>query len=59
MKINTLYCARSWRTTITGLALVALGFARLAGYHVDGIETSPEILFLTGFGLVFAKDANH
>jgi hypothetical protein len=50
-------CLRSWRTTSVGLVIVTISLLRFAGIEVDHVITPPEILFLTGWGLIFAKDA--
>lgn len=57
MHYNITACARNWKTTLMGAALLIIGVMRVCGLHVDDINTSPETLILSGFGLIFAKDA--
>ena len=49
----------SWKTTIAGVALLAIAGLRMAGVTLPGFEGGdPGALIMGGIGLIFAKDAN-
>lgn len=50
-------CLMNWKTSAAGLLLVGLGLCSLFGLQIDNVHTPPETLLISGFGLIFAKDA--
>ncbi len=57
LKADTLLCFRSWKTTSIGSMFLIVSVAQACGYHIDHIQTSPDVLWAIGWGLIFAKDA--
>lgn len=49
----------NWKTTGTGVILIAAGLAKLFHVSVQGIDVpgDPGTMIVTGIGLVLAKDA--
>lgn len=51
----------NWKTTATGVGMIAAGLLSVLGIKVPGMTVDPSTagpLILTGVGLLFSKDGN-
>lgn len=47
----------NWKTTLSGVVIIALSIASMFGIHIPGVEGNQAISIAAGIGLIFGKDA--